>query len=168
MEEPRDSDLVDIYSLHRKYIEHEDDLIHQRITTLITIQSFLLATFGFTFQKKIEIVEKLYEQHQLPFSSLGLMANEFNWFLIILAIVGAGTSILALLSIRAASVTIDKLREHWLQVAHHHPPAYLPGIIGGGDDKIVTGGSQLATRVPWFLLILWAIIFLFLLATICT
>ena len=80
----------EVYKIHRDYLEHEDELVHHRTTALITIQSFLIATFGFTYQKKYEIAEKLFSQDKsLTPAALGSITDEYNGFLFILAIVGA-------------------------------------------------------------------------------
>jgi hypothetical protein len=46
----------ELYVLYRDYIKHEDNLINARISWMISIQSFLIATFGFSYQKKFEII----------------------------------------------------------------------------------------------------------------
>jgi hypothetical protein len=46
----------ELYVLYRDYIKHEDELINARISWMINIQSFLIATFGFSYQKKFEVV----------------------------------------------------------------------------------------------------------------
>jgi hypothetical protein len=49
------TNIIEIYELFRSYVKHEDTLIDHRTTWLIYIQSFLLATFGFSYQKKFEV-----------------------------------------------------------------------------------------------------------------
>lgn len=150
----RNENIEKVYAIHRAYIEHEDELIHQRTTSFITIQSFLLATFGFTYQKKYEVAEKLLSQ-KLTQSDLGSISTEYNIFLLILAVIGAATSLIALRSINAAVTAIRSLKENWLRAADNHPPAYLPGITGGGDLSAHKGGISLAVWGPIFLLSLW-------------
>src|SRR3954452_6090771 len=44
-----------VYDLFRRYIEHENHLVNQRLTWLLTIHGFLYATCGLVLQKKVEI-----------------------------------------------------------------------------------------------------------------
>ena len=146
----------EVYKIHRDYLEHEDELVHHRTTALITIQSFLIATFGFTYQKKYEIAEKLFSQDKsLTPAALGSITDEYNGFLFILAIVGAATSYIAWRSILAATYAIKALESNWLQFCEHNPPEHLPGLTGGGIKKSTGDGISLATWAPMFLLILW-------------
>lgn len=46
----------ELYVLYRDYIKHEDELINARSGWMINIQSFLIATFGFSYQKRFEII----------------------------------------------------------------------------------------------------------------
>ena len=146
----------EIYKIHRDYLEHEDDLVHHRTTALVTIQSFLIATFGFTYQKKYEIAEKLFSRdHALTPASLGTITDEYNGFLLILAIVGAATSFIAWRSILAATNAIKELEANWLRVNSQSPPPHLPGLTGGGSRQSSNEGIALATWSPLFLLLLW-------------
>lgn len=163
----RNEDMEAVYKLHRDYIEHEDDLIHHRTTSMITIQSFLLATFGFTYQKKLEVVEKLHA-NDLDFSALGRSSVEYNGFLLVLAIVGAATSYIALRAVRAAARAISRLQDSWLAASKDNggEAGYLPGITGGGDSSASVDGISLVTSVPKFLLGLWIVTILLLIAVL--
>jgi hypothetical protein len=150
--------IEEIYKIHRDYIQHEDKLIYYRTTALITIQSFLLATFGFTYQKKYEIAEKLFSHNPtLSLSALGSITDEYNGFLVILAVVGAATSFIAWRSIQAAVNAINELERNWLFFIDNKQPRHLPGITGGGNLSAVTAGAALATWIPRFLLLLWIV-----------
>ncbi|MDF0522836.1 hypothetical protein P0R31_36995 [Bradyrhizobium yuanmingense] len=50
---------LDFYETFRSYARHEDNLINNRLTWILTIHGFLYATYGFTIQKKLEIIEKI-------------------------------------------------------------------------------------------------------------
>lgn len=150
--------IEEIYKIHRDYVEHEDELVHHRMTTLITIQSFLLATFGFTYQKKYEIAERLFEHDpKLSLSVLGSITDEYNGFLLVLAVVGLGTSFIAFRSIKAATNAITELEKSWLRAANHQPPDYLPGLTGGGNATSSATGITLSTWAPMFLVALWLV-----------
>jgi hypothetical protein len=50
---------IKLYEGFREYIKHEDDLIGNRVTWLAQIHGFLYATYGFTLQKKLEIMQQV-------------------------------------------------------------------------------------------------------------
>lgn len=49
-------EAVLIYQQFRDYAKHEDGLINNRMTWIFNIHGFLYATYGFTLQKKLEII----------------------------------------------------------------------------------------------------------------
>lgn len=152
----RDPDLEAIFEIHRKYLQHEDELVHQRTMSFITIQSFILATFGFTYQKRYEIAEKMFASGK-PLTALGSLTSEYNGFLLVLALVGIATSFIAWRSIRAAVRAIYSIEGNWLKIVATHEAAYFPGMTGGGDDVASRNGIALATWAPLFLLALWLV-----------
>jgi hypothetical protein len=124
---------IKTYEFFRDYVKHEDNLINQRLTWLLTIHGFLYATCGFTLQKKYEIAEKIasdYVAHpallcpivdyahkcaqlQVKYFSmdnLGFTSIEVDLFLFFLAAVGFIISILALISINAAKNAANSIR----------------------------------------------------------
>ena len=46
-DEPNDPNVL-FYQLTRSHIEHEDELLHQRLTWLFAIQAFLFTAYGFS------------------------------------------------------------------------------------------------------------------------
>lgn len=150
--------IEEIYKIHRDYVQHEDKLIYHRTTAFIMIQSFLLATFGFTYQKKYEIAAELFSHNPtLSLSSLGSITGEYNGFLVILALVGAATSFIAWRSIQAAVDAINALEKNWVSVINNKQPPHLPGLTGGGNLNAVSSGAVLSTWTPRFLLLLWIV-----------
>jgi hypothetical protein len=51
--------ISELYKILRSYIEHEDYLINFRSNWMYLIQSFLVASYGFTIQKKLEVMSKI-------------------------------------------------------------------------------------------------------------
>lgn len=149
-------EIEDIYKVHREYIEHEDELIHHRTSALVTIQSFLLATFGFTYQKKYEVAGMLFiHDHKLSLSDLGSITTQYNGFLLVLALVGAATSFIALCSILAATNAIKGIERNWQQVSNGQPLPHLPGLTGGGSSVSSATGVALCILAPISFWILW-------------
>jgi len=151
----RNENLEAVYEIHRKYIEHEDELVHQRTTSLITIQSFLLATFGFTFQKRYEVAATIQiKGSQVP--DMKVQTSEFNGFLLILACIGVATAYIAYRSIKAAQEAIQQLAQSWETTAlQEKAPSYLPGITGGGHRNSSKSGVAMTTWTPVLLMGLW-------------
>lgn len=48
--------LADFYKQIRAKIEHEDDLVHQRITWMITLHGLLFAAYGFSLQPQATVL----------------------------------------------------------------------------------------------------------------
>lgn len=46
---------VRLYEVYRGYVEHEDDLINQRLSWNFSIQGLLFAAYAFAFQKSAEL-----------------------------------------------------------------------------------------------------------------
>lgn len=157
MELKRNEDAEKIFAIYRDYIEHEDELIHQRSTSLITIQSFILATFGFTYQKKYEVAAKILVEKDKKPIDLGSINNEYNGFLLALALVGVATSFIAWRSVRAAKHALEALSILWSEHAKSLDVKYLPEITGGGNGSASKDGISLATWAPLFLLGFWLV-----------
>lgn len=152
----------DVYKLHRAYIEHEDRLINHRTTWLITIQSFLMATFGFTYQKRFEVAAELHHKGE-NLSSLGAISDEYSLFMVALALIGLAVSLLALVSVRAAAKSIGKLDTSWNRYIGPNPPPHFPGVTGGGDDDAARTGVWLSSAIPAFFSSVWCFALVFLL-----
>ncbi|MGH6645931.1 hypothetical protein [Aquabacterium sp.] len=153
---------AEIYKIHRDYIQHEDSLINHRTTWLITVQSFLIATFGFSYQKKFEVAEKL-QARGLSLDAMGPTYDEYRTFMITLAIVGVITALAALCSVFAAVSSIRAVQDTWQKKFGTLPHPYLPGLIGGGSDKIASLGVLLSMWAPIFFSLLWLTTIVFLL-----
>jgi hypothetical protein len=147
--------VIALYRIYRSYIEHEDRLIHNRTTWLITIQSFLIATFGFSFQKWYELSMNPATQ----WTPTTINATKYyQIFLISLCIVGFIVSIIAFFALKAAAIAIRNLHDEWKKLADTLPFDHrLPVIIGGGIDQSVSHGLFLPLPLPFFFVSLWLI-----------
>lgn len=167
-------DGIKIYELFRDYIKHEDDLINQRLTWLLTIHGFLYATCGFTLQKRIEIAQKVASdffskddpfgcrsqiisksciaaQHAyFSMDSLGFTSLELDAFLFMLALVGFTISLFGLWSIQAAMYSSTSLRRIFAeQYSCIHEPATAHNLqIFGADSLFVIGSKSANVIVP--------------------
>jgi hypothetical protein len=150
-----DADLNVIFKIYRDYVEHEDELIYQRTHSLVTIQSFLLATFGLCYQKRFEIAAMLLKQGQ-QLSDIKIN-NEYNGLMLALAFVGIATSLIALVSVRAARKAIEDLNSEWNRIKEKCPQDYLPRLIGGGNPEAAKHGFHLSLYIPRFFLLFWIV-----------
>lgn len=172
--------LEEIYSLFRKYIEQENNLINNRMTWLMTVQSFLIATFGFSYQKEFEVLTEIHLSDKatevLNLADISLLIHNYKYFLAILASIGIFTSLVATLSIMAAFMAIDNITEKWnedflqndnkLEYLFQEKPKvdFLPGIAGGGNTHASIWGKWLALALPAFFFIFWTSVFIFVIA----
>ena len=151
----RDDNYERVFSIFRKYITHEDILINHRTTWLITMQSFLWGTFGFSYQKKFEVFVRLTEAKIDP-ALIANASDEYNGFMLVLAIVGFFTAAVSYLSVNAASNAIDALRLTWDSSPYKRAShAYLPAITGGGHYTAPWFGMIISKGLPVLLSFLW-------------
>jgi hypothetical protein len=111
--------IEEIYLIYRDYIKHEDDLINQRITWLIGIQSFLIASFGFSYQKKFDVISGALLKNPLckdiTLKALKSTLENYNLFLESFCVIGFMTSLVALISVHAANISLRNLRTQWTE-----------------------------------------------------
>ncbi|WP_408596543.1 hypothetical protein [Pseudomonas sp. PLMAX] len=153
-EPKRDPDAEAIYLIYRNYVEHEDELIHQRTTTLITIQSFTLATLGICYQKRFEVAANCSQIKNL--SDIGIVNVEFSGLMVALALIGIMTSIIAIASISAAKVALKQLEDSWDDIIKNKKITYLPKLTGGGNPNATKKGIYLSLYTPYFCLTFWS------------
>jgi hypothetical protein len=150
----------DIFDLYRHYLIHQYDLLNHRTNWFIGINAFLLTTYGFTIQKKLEVTRSI---ARVPdgFPDALISANNF---LIIISLFGAALSVLAFLLLRAAIWPIDDLHKLFNKFAEQfgeaesgagepRTVAYMPYIVGGLSDK--TYGPTFTMCIPALLLATW-------------
>jgi len=152
-----------LYAELRDYVKHEDSLINHRTTWLMTVQAFLIATFGFSYQKRFEVLSHARLENAV--ASLSDLIWQFDVFLIILSVVGIGTSATARRSVTAAVEAIESVDECWNKLkasggwrrsCDEEPMlSYLPDITGGGNKAASRKGIGLSADLPLFFLILW-------------
>jgi hypothetical protein len=174
---------IRFYELFRSYVRHEDNLINNRLTWILTIHGFLYATYGFTLQKELEVIGAL-RSPAAPFICYSLFQAQM--FLLCIAVVGLSISFFGWRSIRAAkraAVSVDAVfrknttiqtneriarteTAHWID-----PPSWsedthihvisgiykVPAILGGGHPYSVNVGVSASITIPSILLSSWVI-----------
>jgi hypothetical protein len=92
-----------LYTIYRNYVVHEDGLIHQRTSWLMTFQSVLLGAFAFVFEGHIGK-----QDFESWFDTSGPTIY-YRGFLLFLCVAGIGAAAISLHSITAASRAIREL-----------------------------------------------------------
>jgi len=136
-----------LYEIHRDYVKHEDHLINHRTTWLITVQAFLLATFGFSVQKLYEIwfnVIRVIQSEPEIASAMSSSSGLVRFSLLALSVVGFAVAIISLLSIRAASKAIESLNRNWKKIPSSQPQEGVPksGDVSGSHPDEPQGNPQ--------------------------
>lgn len=177
-------DKLETYEAFRSYARHEDNLINNRMTWMLTIHGFLYASYGFTLQKKLEILEKLKprfviwgEATNLPLHEYPLPFRqtlfEIEAFLGLIAVIGFLISLYAWLSVRAAKSAIVTLKrtyekehlgfpddpERKFIELNDRPKLVLPPLAGGGEKYAHEVGHSASMTIPLFLMGSWTIAF---------
>jgi hypothetical protein len=141
------------FAIFRKYIEHEDQLVYERLFWNVTIQGFLFAAYGFAIET--------YVGKELTTERLWLL----YWFIILLPVLGSLSSVLSFFGVRAASDAISNLEKDWVCIERDWAKAHrlenstkLPGITGGGDPKNIKPGFSGPRWIPICFIVVWLIL----------
>jgi len=139
-------DAVRIYDLYRDYVKHEDELINRRLSWNLTLQGFLFATYGVSFQ----VLGNSAASDELK-RHIKLLACA-------LPVIGGSVAILALLSILAAQASIDELKIRWAYPAGHIREdvlEMLPGLTGAGRRFANRWGKIPQVGIPCVMIAAW-------------
>lgn len=115
---------MDVYEIFRSYVRHEDNLINNRMTWMLSIHGFLYASYGLTIQKKMEVYEKIQTgyltrgdtspnafENYLRTGDLWFAILQGDVFIVLISLVGIVISFYAFISIRAAKLSIKSIEE---------------------------------------------------------
>lgn len=148
-----------LYRAHIDYVRHENELMHQRTTWFLAIQSVLLAGFGYLVLNYFESTALAVQGR--PDEGI-IKISEFlvEWFFI--AIFGSASAFSASLSIGAADTAQQAIVRNWQRVKTEcacSEPAleYYPGLLGGGDGRAGRLGGLLATSIAHVTLLFWLV-----------
>lgn len=142
------SDVLELYKITRTYITHEDSLINNRLTWLLTIQGLLFTAYGLALRETVK-------------------SSELVSLIFLLKILGIMTSFLGLTGILAAVFSIREIEQKWQSFKPQNLISSslvdnLPDITGGGSQvaHILGGFTPISLVsiffVAWFsLLTLW-------------
>ena len=123
----------------REEIRHEDNLLNQRISWLVSSQSFLLTGFAIALNGPLQAKSAKYEQ-------LGLLLVS------LIPIVGVLISLISQVTILAGVIHMQQIRR--LAGAFH--PAHLPGVQGTSLTRWF--GLSGPTVTPLIFLAVWLVV----------
>jgi hypothetical protein len=176
--ETREEDSVlRVYNRIRKYIEHEDKLINDRISRTLLVHGFLLASGVLLVQSRVEAAAKCMGRdqgcwpqatasnaHLLAPEQLSIVLLLVDVLLPVIAMIGVVTTRAALRGVAAAEESVTSVRQHWQRFASEHRGAidrlHLPGVTGGGLAKAEEKGHGSSINLLRHLFVLWFLIFL--------
>lgn len=152
--------MKELYRIYRSYEEHENGLLNQRVTWLITVQSVLIASFAFMIHKNYELAEKIIASGKpyprFIFDELDLTSTQV---LYVIATAGFFFALVAALGVATAIMAQREIRTKWASVAKDnskHPTlTQLPPLAGGGHWIAATLGGAFAASIPSFFTLLW-------------
>jgi hypothetical protein len=160
--------FLKIYPDYNKRVEQENQLINNRITWMITIQSFLIATVGlvysYYFQALIAYIATVSNKTSLQ---IVRKASLLIWRLMMsFSAIGLVVSVIAGFLIYTACVSIESIEEKWeeqkIEVRKQLVDAeqirifsLLPEITNGGPSFLAKAGKTLLMLIPVAFAFLW-------------
>lgn len=119
--EYKEQGILDAYTLIREYILQEDNLIHQRMTWFLTLNSFLFASVALLTNARV--------------GEIGAYSStDLHLFAALLSVVGIVSARKTQRAIKAAYDAIRALKDHW--IVHFEPTDYGIGLSNGMDETI--------------------------------
>jgi hypothetical protein len=133
---------LELYRVYRSYVEHEDELINQRVQRLILSHGGLLSASAL-------IVTRLTTENRCFF--LGIIA--------LIAVAGVVLGLLQRMAINAAFSAMDSLNGRWNTQREQDPysscKTLLPELVGGGADGAHEKANAAVKGLIYLVLIIW-------------
>jgi hypothetical protein len=161
-----DEHANNVYRAYRDYIVHEDDLVNQRTTWSITIQAFVIAIFGLTYQKKMESIVSFYglddKTTNYTLELLNKLVIQFDQFLLIIAIFGLVVASISGAAVYAAQRAIRFVSLKWTsECSGKQVFSQFPSLTGGGNAFSTRLGHVFPLVLPLFLVGFWLFVVLY-------
>ncbi len=136
---------VELYHTVRGQIEHEDNLVSQRLSWLLASQSFLFTAYAITLNGPVQLHSTAFEKKEAL-------------LMLLLPTVGIVSAILIWLSILAGMAAMRKLRENFEHRVDVSALAGLPPIQTVGARLV--GGELGPVLIPILFLAVWLVLLL--------
>jgi len=136
----------DVYRLYREQIDHEDDLINQRLSLLVASQAFLFSVYAVVLNGSAATRGSLFAfQHRVIFWSIPFIATTLCWFISC--------------SIRAAMNAMSHIRERWTTYRDSGLiPACAPELQG--EEKTRKLGQLAPRLLPYIFIAIWVVLYI--------
>jgi hypothetical protein len=131
------------YRIVRGQIEHEDNLVSQRLSWLLASQSFLFTAYAITLNGPVQLHQQRYEAH-------------VGSLMVLLPLVGIVSAVLIWLSIIAGMRAMRKLRIDLQRKLTGVLPGELPPIQTSGIALL--GGQLGPVLIPLLFLTVWLVL----------
>ena len=141
IQDSENSNVLELYKIMRGYINHEDSLINNRLTWLLTIQGLLFTGYGLALRETTK-------------------SSDLISLIFILKGLGLATSFLGFTGILAASLAIREVERKWLSIKPkdlltHSIADQLPDVTGGGNRLVHFLGSFTPLSIPSIFFVAW-------------
>lgn len=133
-------DIVEQYQIVRGQIEHEDNLISQRLSWLLASQAFLFTAYAITLNGPVQLHSLKYELH------VGFM-------IMMLPVIGIFTALLIWIAILAGLVSMTRLRDDFSRSSGNALPSGVPPIQTSG--WVLIAGHLGPVFIPLLFLSAW-------------
>jgi hypothetical protein len=138
----KDLTSLGLYQAYRSYVEHEDELINQRIQRLILSHGGLLSA-------AVLIITRWTTENRLMFTIL----------IVVIAMAGIRLGYLQWKAIDAAFDAITWLIKGWNRCCEREPhrscQALLPGLVGGGEEGTHKDANGAVIGLIHLVLMIW-------------
>ena len=150
---PRSTDFTDagiswpdVYRLYREQIDHEDDLINQRLSLLVASQSFLFSAYAIVLNGAPSVQGSMFAfQHRVIFWSIPFIGTTLCWFIS--------------RSVRAAMLSMCHIRDRWNAYCQIGLiPEYAPEMQG--EDSTRKLGQMAPRLLPYIFIGIWVILYI--------
>ena len=153
------SDL-DIYNVYRDYIKHEDSLLGSRLSSFLTMNSFMIGASVIILGSMIGALSrlKLDSDRLLILVCLGTVIHT------ILAVTGRESAKLTATSIQAATDALAKLRDHGNErleagiARKDFPPVTNARLLTDAEKGLLDTGTGIMRGIPLQMATIWLLI----------
>ncbi len=161
MDAERRKEILELWDVFRKYVEHEDLLLNQRVSRMLVVQGVMFAAAGAVLTEVIKTAAQMRPTHApppatwLPFGPL----TGYVGFLAIVAAAGAVNAWLSKVEIGAADRALHGLEDRWEDSIELEEleQLRLPGLLRGGVDPQPLERKE-GTWLPMLFLVIWIIL----------
>lgn len=145
MDDQQQSEIpeLDRYRLIRQQIEHEDNLVSQRLSWLLGSQSFLFTAYAISLNGPVQIRSKALE------STLGLL-------IVLLPLVSILSALLIWLAVMAGTWTMYKLRHRYEKALKQTFGDEIPPVQSMGGALVL--GHFAPVFLPALFIVVWLLL----------